>query len=114
MMEHMTKESDNELWQLYINGILKLTPRHNIPKGKVITLENTSYVLDLHNHTVNAAYKKFNDFVDKHISLGTKQIMIITGKSGIIKNEFEIWCENLQIKKIILRPNGGSYFLKLR
>lgn len=111
----MAKETDDILWKLYTNGIIQLHNKYNSiskkPKPKPVTEIN--YTLDLHHYTVNQAYLMFMDFIDEHKRLNTKQVMVITGKSGIIKNEFENWCLGMKIKKIILRANGGSYYLRL-
>jgi DNA-nicking Smr family endonuclease len=100
---------DDKLWK-WFEKICDENSRKPISK-KINKNLPKPYVLDLHNYTVQSAFENFTDFVENH---HLKQVLIITGKSGIIKSEFEIWISNnKKIKSFVLKNGGGAYLLKL-
>jgi len=64
-----------------------------------------SYSLDLHRMTVQEAYQKTVQFIEKHHKIGTKKIQIITGKGqngqGLIRSEFANWLDTKTLKQYI-------------
>lgn len=72
-------------------------------------------ILDLHGKTLNQAYELCNEFIYDHYTSNTKNITIITGKSGLINKEFIMWLEtNRYVKSYRKLPNEGSYKLTLK
>ena len=61
--------------------------------------------LDLHHKTVQGAYLSTQEFIQRHVRLGTTQVQIITGKGhlrqGAIRTEFEGWLDTPQFRKYI-------------
>ena len=64
-----------------------------------------AYCLDLHQLTVEDAYQKTVQFIEKHYKIGSKKIQIITGKGregkGIIHMEFANWLDTTRLKQYI-------------
>lgn len=108
------KKCHRQLEKNYINEwfpgfIVKLTKTLKPRISK-----NISSTLDLHGLTVHEAYKKCSSFIEDHYYCKSDNIVIITGRSGQINDEFLSWimlskyvrlCEQL--------PNKGSYKLWL-
>ena len=72
-------------------------------------------ILDLHGYSVNDAYFKTNNFIYENYIRNTKNITIITGKSGQIHKEFKVWISgNRYVKNINVCGNGGAYNLNIK
>lgn len=115
----MLTEDDIKLWETYTKVIVPINIKYeNISrKNKRIKVNNISIStkLDLHNYTVQDAYRLFNEFIQHHYDFLNKRLVVITGKSGIIRQEFESWCkQNRHIRSVILQGDGGSYMVKLK
>ena len=67
------------------------------------------YTLDLHQMTLQQAYQKTLQFIEKHYKIGSKKIQIITGKGrdgkGLIHMEFTNWLDTNRLKKYIREWN---------
>jgi DNA-nicking Smr family endonuclease len=64
---------------------------------------------------VQDAFKAFNEFTAKHIELNSRKVLVITGKSGIIKAEFETWAKtNKHIQYFELKNGGGAFSIKFK
>ena len=67
------------------------------------------YCLDLHQLTIQDAYQKTRQFIEKHYKIGRKKIQIITGKGrngqGAIRAEFSGWLDTERFKKYIRTIN---------
>ena len=73
-------------------------------KGKDTSLKSK---LDLHGMTIQQAFNNVRMFIEEHWSEGSKYVVIVTGKSGKISDEFTSWCSNLlQIRTI--EPIGDT------
>jgi len=96
-----------------------LPPRLCVQYAQVKPLE---YSLDLHQLTIQAAYQKTLQFIEKHYKIGSKKVQIITGKGqegqGIIRNEFEGWLDTKNFQQYIRSAkwtnDGGAINLWLR
>lgn len=133
------KLEDLYLWEAFKKTIKPLKNNKNIaekhfckislPKAKTSfnflydEYPKTSFrVLDLHGYTCQEAFEQVMSFVKKHITYGTKQIEIITGKGhihvGKIKSEILQWLEHpligKYVKEVQWQKDGGSLkvFLK--
>lgn len=71
--------------------------------------------LDLHFYTVQAAY----DMVARHLTeadtRGVEYLLHITGRSGIINQEYEHWVKNHPMVRSVVKMNGGgAWKIRLR
>ena len=68
-------------------------------------LRPVAYCLDLHQMTVEEAYQKTVQFIEKHYKIGSKKIQIITGKGregkGLIHSEFANWLDTNRLTQYI-------------
>ena len=82
-------EQDKLTWLQFIESI------NNIKSFKPILIKpelNTR--LDLHGLTIHQAHIKFREFISDHWMIGNRKLVVITGKSGGISQEFIHWCVN--------------------
>lgn len=71
--------------------------------------------LDLHGLTVQNAYDKTNNFIYNHHVSGSKKIFVITGRSGIIRKEFDTWMNNnVYVRKFLIDNAGGKFSIWLK
>jgi len=112
------KNSDKNLWEDYTKNVVPirsskfLMPLNNIKK--TTKYSQKSNILDLHNYKIQDAFVTFKDFIESHISMKSKKVLIITGKSGLIKQEFSYWIlNNKHIKSYVLKNDGGAFDIKL-
>ena len=105
------KPEDNDLWEELKKSVQPfnvnrksedLPPRlrvHRAPAKPIL------YCLDLHQMTIDEAYQKTVQFIEKHYKIGSKKIQIITGKGregkGLIRAEFANWLDTNRLKKYI-------------
>ena len=103
--------TDLSLWdkiKVSFRPIKKTHQKRDFPERLRVYRNNTpplSNILDLHHKTVQEAYVTTQDFIKKHMKLGTKNIQIITGKGrmgqGAIRSEFEGWLDTPKFQKYI-------------
>ena len=120
--------SDYEFWNILTstvmpmkaNKVKKETKKLKVNSNKIPKIYPT--VLDLHGKTIQEAYNSTLNFIQKHKTLDTRYILIITGKardySGLIRREFDKWLDTEKFKINILEyewVNGnGAIRLKLK
>jgi DNA-nicking Smr family endonuclease len=115
--QKVLSSNDQEVWDKYIDKVFSVSEFSFKPnKGRDNSLKIT---LDLHGMTVQQAFNSVRMFVEEHWSEGSKYIVVITGKSGKIAEEFIDWCANLlQIRlcEPITDSRGqvGSWLLTLK
>ena len=118
-------QDDLKIWNNFIKTVKPL----NINKNKQIVLSPSkiiihktiqSYILDLHKYTLQEAYDKVNEFIDKHFRIHTKYITIITGKGtfqqeGLIHKEICNWLDTKKLKHYIQKYEwiNGNGALKI-
>jgi len=73
-----------------------------------------SWVLDLHNTTLEDAYRAVLDLLDEAIAYEAPAITVITGKSGQICREFPHWAQRFPIRDIEVLNGGGAFRLTMR
>lgn len=110
-------ERDEMDWNLYISKLEeeKVLLRPIDPPES----NHFSRRLDLHGLSIHEAWVRFREFVDQHTALGSKSLVVITGRSGMISREFVKWCSRIPgiaSYEAIETRNGkaGSYRIKLR
>ena len=97
----------------------ELPPRLRVRRAPSKQIE---YVLDLHQMTLQQAYQKTLQFIEKHHKIGSKKIQIITGKGregkGLIRLEFSGWLDTNCFKRCIRTKkwtnDGGAVDLWLK
>ena len=79
-----------------------LPPRLKVHRSPV---QPVLYTLDLHQMTLQQAYQKTLQFIEKHYKIGSKKIQIITGKGregkGAIRAEFSGWLDTNLFRQYI-------------
>jgi DNA-nicking Smr family endonuclease len=110
---HVTPE-EQLLWNQAMSGTFRVESAR-LPQSAIKTVfepsagKPPSRTLDLHGLTVADAYQA----VICHISLWrdqTKNVTVITGRSGRIAEEFPSWLQNLSEISQVLPLNGGGAF----
>lgn len=94
-----------------VEKIPKCKKINYIPKVKIQPKKRyiMDSILDLHNYTLQESYIKVNEFIETFEQQPIKNVSIITGKSGKIKEEFCEWTKNTKLK--ISNINEGSFRL---
>jgi len=106
---------DIDIWLEYTKEITPIADcdrLHLLCPEPSLTLSHIGHhsYLDLHGLSVQAAYKKTLEFIDRANQNGLKKVTIITGKSGAIRKEFPEWLSRYHVTDI----NGGSFSVKIR
>ena len=108
MTRHLTPE-EIELWNKVVNGSLRLQQQKiNSPSSTTLikrTKQQPKKCIDLHGMTIEQAHATTLQFLDFWKDQ-TKSLVFITGKSGIIRQEFCHWVQNARIEML----NGGGAF----
>ena len=124
----MTSTEDTELWDQLKKTVqpLELNSAEGIlpPRLKVrrALSQPVLYTLDLHQMTLEEAYQKTIQFIEKHYKIGSQKIQIITGKGregrGLIHAEFANWLDtkrlSLYIRKSEWTNDEGAMNIWLR
>ena len=110
-------QEDSDAWKAYIEHIYSQPESKFVPKKKPVQNRKTS--LDLHNMTIQQAFNSVRMFVEENHAEGERTLVIITGKSGKIADEFSAWCSNIPlILKIdpVMDSRGecGAWIITLR
>ena len=112
------KPRDRELWEQTITDVTRIPcnrQRPDPPKRKRFYRDDPDpRRIDLHGLTVNDAHKTTGRFLDDSRARGLRDVTIITGRSGAIRDEFERWMENSGVRRVEPLRNGGSYRVRLR
>lgn len=102
-------EEDKRLWERVCATVRKLGEKiHPTPTSKPLVPEAIPHnprVIDLHGKTVQEAYDATVDFL---ANTQFKAVIVITGKSGQIRQEFPRWMEKLGYLYVI-KSNGGAF-----
>lgn len=108
MTRHLTPE-EKELWNKVVHGSLQLQPQTiNPPLPTTIkkrSKQQPKKCIDLHGMTIQQAHATTLQYLDFWKDQ-TKSLIFITGKSGIIRQEFCHWVQNARIEPL----NGGGAF----
>lgn len=107
-------------WENFCRGVEPLQKKETIVYQirKRVIPKKRYYIdkkLDLHNKTIQEAYDEVDDYLDRAKEQSVKNVTIITGKSGPIKEEFPKWMErNNKVRENNLLKNQGSYSVKMK
>lgn len=117
-IDKQLSEQDQRDWELYIDKIFKSSSNEiAIPVYKEDYTPRRR--IDLHGMTVQQSYHALRQFIAEHSEAGSSDIVVITGKSGQIFQEFQEWCKGIkELRKwepIIDSKGGiGSFRLWLK
>jgi DNA-nicking Smr family endonuclease len=113
--------TDQELWQLAIQGVTPLKSDNTVKLDNSILYYSQPREIigtDLHGLTIQQAFNHTVQLCERAYQDRLDQFTIITGKSGQIRREFEGWLENPIIARYVkkYRPllNGGSFIIYLK
>ena len=105
---------DMHLWDFVKKRIAPL----GSPGGGVTAVpmaQPVSTTLDLHGMTVQEAHGRVQSFVHQARRAGHERIVVITGRSGRIKQEFADWmCLNPDVRRFTEMNGGGAFEVRLR
>lgn len=130
----MLAEEDKALWDAFSKTV---TPLGKQSRFKILTTKIASkflfvrkpvvdipFILDLHGFTLEEGHSIFVRFLNRHCELGSRRVVIITGKGregkGALKAEFPFWLETPEIAVKIssvrekYAPEGGAFELRLK
>jgi dsDNA-specific endonuclease/ATPase MutS2 len=107
-------DEDLKIWKAVSSTVIPLgEPSPGFPKYEKI---KTSKVLDLHNFSINDAYKILKEFLNDASSNNMKEVVIISGKGCIqnsIRRELPFWFDFSKNVKSFKNINDGSFSVKL-
>lgn len=113
-------KTDKGLWALITKTVRPLGSKAPMPTAAILNAQDIKPsihpwhpVLDLHGMTLCDAHRAVREHITTGRRLRWSKIVIITGKSGDIFQEFPHWIEDQPVKSFKLLPNGGSYQLWL-
>lgn len=111
------KAADQRLWQAVTADVRPLERARAIsPPAKRQPLPQprqraSGRPLDLHGYTVAEAY----DRLRAHLEQTERRLIVVTGRSGLIRQEFAAWLERDQrIVRVEELNGGGAFRLHLR
>ena len=108
---------DSNVWNQYISDLYAQPEQKFRPnKGRDKSLRS---MIDLHGMTVQRAFNRVREVVNEHWIEGSRELLIVTGKSGKIADEFPSWCTNIpcirRIEPMVdSRGEVGAWILHLR
>lgn len=104
---------DYGLWAFVKRSITPLgQPVHREQRLHLIRRED---VFDLHGKTTGEGFKATHEAIEWSLRDGLKEITVITGRSGVMRQEFPHWLENHpNVQSITPARCGGSFRVKLR
>lgn len=114
---------DINLWLEYIKEVSPLdrsTLSETIIPSKKISINPRPALgntLDLHGFTLNEAFDKLELFLQEHYYNRNRNVKIITGASGDIKQYFPHWLDNPRLRRYVSsynNINSGSFAVKVR
>lgn len=112
------KERDRDLWTRAVADVTRLSYNrqcNDLPRRKrFVRDEPDPRRIDLHGLTVHDAHQETRRFLDDSRARGIRDVTIITGRSGGIRDEFERWMESSGVRRVEPLRNGGSYRVRLR
>lgn len=88
--KHLSPD-DSEVWESFTKRLGENT--HGRPAPHIYYDDALGDRLDLHGYTLHAAWLAFSDFIGSHRSRGTREVVVVTGSSGRMREEFSHWCD---------------------
>lgn len=113
---------DLEIWNEFIKGIKPLNKNiHSyFPQKQKITIRHRTRrpnYLDLHGYTLNEAFEELEKFFEEKYYDKIRNVKIITGASGQIRQDFPHWMDNPKLKRFYSsysQINSGSFLIKIK
>ena len=105
-------DQEEQLWTEVTQTVRRLddpTPMPFSRSPQRETAPEPSWVLDLHNMTLEDAYRASLGFIADAGVCGVKSVVIITGLSGRIRTEFPIWMERASLRHVEVLNGGGAF-----
>ena len=89
----MTRE-ELDLWQRYTSSPVRFIV--SAAMRPLIQQETTTpSSIDLHGMTLDKAYRAVIGFLEHHASVGSRSVLVISGKRGRISRELPEWCKQV-------------------
>lgn len=106
-------DAGQSLWERVCATVTRLGQPKG-PRTRVEPLRVAAWdtILDLHGYKIEDAYQEVKAFLSWHEQAATRSVIIITGKSGVIRKEFPFWMEHLGHPFEILH-GGGSFGVRI-
>ena len=101
----MLTKADKAIWKLVSETAVPITV--SVPARLP---EKACQSIDLHGLTVHQAYLATYDFLRDTWRQGIKRVVVITGRSGGIRQEFPVWMDQIPQVKLLEPLNGGGAF----
>lgn len=118
MFHGRTPRADEiRLWQLYVGNVQRrqpiTLPSQQTPSSRPSEARTGGH-LDLHGLTAQVAYTAFQAFVGGSVGR-YKSVTVVTGRSGLIRREFEHWiAAHPDIRRAEPLNGGGAFRVYLR
>ena len=101
----MLTKADKAIWKLVSETVIPITV--SVPTR----LPETSCLsIDLHGLTIHQAHTETKVFLRDAWVKGIKRVVVITGRSGGIRQEFPVWMDQIPQVKLLEPLNGGGAF----
>jgi len=104
-------ERDRSLWKRIASTVTRLgLPQPCRPAMMPIIMSSIAFptTLDLHGYKIHDAYLKTIEYLKNARYHNLKTVIIITGKSGKINEEFPYWLDKMSFIRSINQINGGG------
>jgi DNA-nicking Smr family endonuclease len=77
--------------------------------------------IDLHGHNYDSAYRLLVSFLARAYADGKKLVLIITGKSGVLRQHLPLWLNGPELQSVVIgfreahvrHGGGGAFYVAL-
>jgi DNA-nicking Smr family endonuclease len=77
--------------------------------------------IDLHGHNYDSAYRLLVSFLARAYADGKKLVLIITGKSGVLRRHLPLWLNGPELQSVVIgfreahvrHGGGGTFYVAL-
>jgi DNA-nicking Smr family endonuclease len=108
-------EQDRKLWLTYVADVKPMNHTHvipsphPIPRIKQLDTTHVSPILDLHGMTLSEAHAAVSNHV-MHMKHKFTYVTVITGKSGIMRDQLPSWLSHMnEVRSCESDRGGGAY-----
>lgn len=104
--------SDSRLWDWFKRSVTPLgSPKApSLPPPDIFERR-----IDLHGMATQEAFQTTNSYIEAAKRHGADSVVVVTGKSGSIREEFLHWVNsNEYVARCELLPSDGAFRLKLK
>jgi DNA-nicking Smr family endonuclease len=113
-------DADKALWLSAMQDVAQMA-RRDIPNPPKVKLPSISVVkqfnpvLDLHGHAVASAHETVFGHIKEAWNNNVRTVVVITGRSGLIRDEFQHWLDcHPDVRKIETINGDGAFKLRLK